>query len=76
MLCACILPALHTLHNLSAPLQVELRPSRHDGPHSRAPMSDWYNCTACAEYTHAPFNLVPSLGPRPSHDQTQAQAQA
>lgn len=39
---------------------VDLRPSRYDGPHSRAPMSDWYNCTACAEHVHSLFLEAPS----------------
>lgn len=39
---------------------VEMRPSRHDGPHSRAPMSDWYNCTACAEHVHGLFLADPA----------------
>lgn len=39
---------------------VELQRSRLDGPHSRAPMSDWYNCTACAEHVHSLFLGAPS----------------
>ena len=39
---------------------VELQRSRIDGPHSRAPMSDWYNCTACAEHVHSLFLGAPS----------------
>lgn len=29
---------------------VRLQPSKADGRHSMSPVSDWYNCTACADF--------------------------
>ena len=29
-----------------------LRPSREEGRYSRTPISNWYNCTRCAEHVH------------------------
>ena len=39
---------------------VRLAPSAPEGPHSRSPVSDWYNCSACADYIHALFLSRPS----------------
>ena len=32
-----------------------LRPSRDEGRYSKTPISDWYNCTRCAEHVHTKF---------------------
>ena len=34
---------------------VGMRASREEGRFSRTPMSDWYNCTRCAEFIHGKF---------------------
>ena len=34
---------------------VALRASAEEGRYSRRPVSDWYNCTACAEHVHEAF---------------------
>jgi hypothetical protein len=39
---------------------VELHASAEEGRYSRRPVSDWYNCTACAEHVHSAFLRQPS----------------
>jgi len=39
---------------------VRLLPSRPEGKYSRSPVSDWFNCTACAEYILGRFLAEPS----------------
>ena len=39
---------------------VELRASRPEGPYSRSPISDWYNCSKCADFIHSTFLAQPS----------------
>jgi hypothetical protein len=38
---------------------LELRASRAEGAYSRTPISDWYNCSACAEFIHRRFLKQP-----------------
>lgn len=39
---------------------VELHDSAEEGRFSRRPVSDWYNCTACAEHVHSAFLREPA----------------
>ena len=38
---------------------VTLRASRPEGRYSRTPISDWYNCTQCAQHIHSKFLSKP-----------------
>ena len=38
---------------------VGMRAAREEGRFSRSPMSDWFNCTDCAEHVHAKFLARP-----------------
>ena len=38
---------------------VTLRASREEGRYSRTPVSDWYNCTRCAQHVHDKFLAKP-----------------
>ena len=39
---------------------VGMSPATLEGRYSRSPMSDWFNCTKCAEHVHAAFLQQPS----------------